>query len=161
MTILEMIKGIPNVVQLIDHWDVYYEEKPDCTVRICSQYDMNHQDNLMFCNRFHHHILLPPCGQPLSKFSSRQELLTGFHAFVVERVLHRDLSPNNFVIHNGISYFIDFDYTLILVQGTTSTYSHGTGTMPYISIHILPAMLDLALLDIGANIPGQDAIRTL
>ncbi|KAG0709718.1 hypothetical protein DFH29DRAFT_1064956 [Suillus ampliporus] len=163
-TILEMVKGIPNVVQLIDHWDVHYEEKPDCTARIRSQYDTNHRDDLMFCNRFHCRTLLSPCGRPLSKFSSRWELLTAFRAFVVahhrmieNHVLHGDLSPNNFVIHNGISYFIDFDHASILAEGMTSTYSHDAGTMPYISIHILYAMLDLALPDTGANIPGQDA----
>ncbi|KAG1725084.1 uncharacterized protein EDB91DRAFT_1254944 [Suillus paluster] len=162
-TILEMVKGIPNVVQLIDHWDVYYEGEPDCTARIRSQYDTNHRDDLAFCNRFHRRILLSPCGQPLSKFSSRQELLTAFHAFVVahhamirNRVLHGDLSPNNFVIHNGIGYFIDFDHALILAEGTTSAYSHGTGTMPYISIRILQAMLDLLVpLEVNVNIPND------
>ncbi|KAG0700785.1 hypothetical protein DFH29DRAFT_1054037 [Suillus ampliporus] len=115
-TILEMVKGIPNVVQLIDHWDVCYEGEPDCMARIRT------------------------------------------HQMMIEkRVLHRDLSPNNFVIHNGIGYFIDFDHASILAEGMTSTYSHGTGTMPYISIHILQAMLDLVPLEANANIPDQDA----
>ncbi|KAG1905436.1 uncharacterized protein F5891DRAFT_1183383 [Suillus fuscotomentosus] len=163
-TILEMVKGIPNVVKLIDHWDVYYEGEPDCTACICSQYDMDHQDDLMFRDRFHCCILLSPCGEPLSKFSSRRELLTAFHAFVVahhmmieKQVLHGDLSPNNFVVHDGIGYFIDFDHALILAEGMTSTYLHGTGTMPYISIRILQAMLDLAPLEVGASISDQDA----
>ncbi|KAG0691624.1 hypothetical protein DFH29DRAFT_1010601 [Suillus ampliporus] len=163
-TILEMVKGIPNVIQFMDHWDVCYEGEPDCTAHIRSQYDTDHWDNLTFCNRFHRRILLFPCGQPLSKFSSRRELLTAFHAFVVahqmmieKRVLHGDLSPNNFVIHNGIGYFINFDHASILVEGTTSTYSHGTGTMLYISIRILQAMLDLVLPEANANIPDQDA----
>ncbi|KAG1809587.1 uncharacterized protein BJ212DRAFT_1302439 [Suillus subaureus] len=124
---------------------------------------MGHQDDLMFCNRFHCYILLSPCGQPLSKFSSRRELLTAFHAFVVthqmmieRRVFHGDLSPNNFVVHDSIGSFIDFDHALILVEGMTSTYSHGTGTMPYISICILQAMLDLAPSEVNTNIPGQD-----
>ncbi|KAG1894105.1 uncharacterized protein F5891DRAFT_1195664 [Suillus fuscotomentosus] len=76
---------------------------------------------------------------------------------IEKRVLHGDLSPNNFVVYDGIGYFIDFDHTSILAEGTTSTYSHGTGTMPYISIRILQAMLDLAPLEVDANIPGQDA----
>ncbi|KAG2150752.1 uncharacterized protein EDB93DRAFT_1249762 [Suillus bovinus] len=162
-TILEMVKGIPNIVELVDHWDVYYKGEPDCTACIRSQYDMGHRDDLMFRNRFHLHILLSPCREPLSKFSSRQELLTAFHAFVVahhmmikKRVLHGDLSPNNFIVHDGIGYFIDFNHASILAEGMTGTYLHGTGTMPYISIHILQAMLDLAPLGDGANIPGQD-----
>lgn len=102
-------------------------------------------------------------------------LLFSAHYMMIEkRVLHGDLSPNNFVVHEGIGYFIDFDHASILEEGKTSTYSHGTvsfgihfsyslfisffqGTMPYISIRILQAMLDLAPLEVGANIPGQDA----
>ncbi|KAG1895713.1 uncharacterized protein F5891DRAFT_1193884 [Suillus fuscotomentosus] len=76
---------------------------------------------------------------------------------IEKRVLHRDLSPNNFVVHDGIGYFIGFDHASILAEGITSTYSHGTRTMPYISIRILLAMLDLAPLEVGASIPGQDA----
>jgi hypothetical protein len=82
-TILEMLKGIPNVVQLVDHWDVLYKGQPDCTGCIRSQYDLHHWEDFAFCNRFHRHLLLPPCGQPLTKFSSRWELLTAFHVFVV------------------------------------------------------------------------------
>ncbi|KAG1894104.1 uncharacterized protein F5891DRAFT_1195663 [Suillus fuscotomentosus] len=70
-TILQMVKGIPNVVELVDHWDVYYKGEPDCTACIRSQYNMGHRDDLMFRNRFHRRILLSPCGEPLSKFSSR------------------------------------------------------------------------------------------
>ncbi|KAG1753259.1 hypothetical protein EDB19DRAFT_818472 [Suillus lakei] len=160
-TILEMVKGIPNVVQLIDHWDVYYGEEPDCTLHIRSQYDTNHRADLAFCNRFHCRILLSPCGEP---FSSRTELLTAFHAFVAahnamikNRVLHGDLSPNTFIIHNSIGYFIDVDHASILAEGTTSTYSLGTWTMPYISIRILDAMLNLATPEVHANISGRDA----
>ncbi|KAG2101098.1 uncharacterized protein F5147DRAFT_776825 [Suillus discolor] len=162
-TILEMIKGIPNVVQLVDHWDVYYDGEPDCTACIHSQYHPHNRDDLLFCNRFHRRILLSPCRQPLSKFSSRRELLTAFHAFVVahrmmieNRVLHGDLSPNNFIIHEGIGYFIDFDHASILVEGTSSTYSHGTGTMPYILIHILQAMLDLVPHGVNTDVTDQD-----
>ncbi|KAG1813636.1 uncharacterized protein BJ212DRAFT_1301016 [Suillus subaureus] len=115
-TILEMVKGIPNVVQLGDHWDV----------------------------------------QLLSKFSSRQELLTTFCAFVVAHCMIIKI-PNNFVIHNGIGYFINFDHASILVEGRSSTYSHGTGTMPYILIHILQAMLDSVLHGVNTNVTDQDA----
>jgi hypothetical protein len=41
-TILEMLKGIPNVIQLVDHWDVLYKGQPDCTECIHSQYDLHH-----------------------------------------------------------------------------------------------------------------------
>jgi hypothetical protein len=45
---------------------------------------------------------------------------------IERRVLHGDLSPNNFIIHNGIGYFINFDHTAVLAVNTTSTYSPGT-----------------------------------
>ncbi|KAG1843847.1 hypothetical protein C8R48DRAFT_678596 [Suillus tomentosus] len=95
----------------------------------------------------HRRLLLTPCGDPLWDFSSRKELICAFHDFVVvheamirQRVLHRDLSPNNFVIHEGIGYFIDFNHTSIIKEGETFTVSFGTGTVPYISMHILKKM---------------------
>jgi hypothetical protein len=45
---------------------------------------------------------------------------------IEKRVLHGDLSPNNFVIHQGTGYFIDFDHAAILAINSTSTYSPGT-----------------------------------
>ncbi|KAG1891286.1 hypothetical protein F4604DRAFT_1673178 [Suillus subluteus] len=111
-TILRMLKGVPNVVELIDNWDVYYEGQPDCTALICKEHDQDQRDDTTFCNRF-----------------------------------HRDLSPNNFVIYKGIGYFIDFDHAAILAVNTTSTYSPGTGTMPYISIWILQSMMNMTFLD--------------
>jgi hypothetical protein len=51
---------------------------------------------------------------------------------IERRVLYRHLSPNNFIVHKGISYFIDFDHTSILAEGKTSTYLHdrvGFGTL--------------------------------
>ncbi|KAG1857637.1 hypothetical protein C8R48DRAFT_674621 [Suillus tomentosus] len=52
-------------------------------------------------------------------------------------VLHGDLSPNNFVIHDGQGYFIDFDHAGIIAEGTNSFPSEGTGTRPYMSIRLL------------------------
>ncbi|KAG2365995.1 hypothetical protein BDR07DRAFT_1373941 [Suillus spraguei] len=100
-----------------------------------------------FCNRYHQHLLLTLCGDPLWNFSSRKELICTFRDFVVahkamiqQRVLHRDLSPNNFVISRGISYFIDFDHVSIIKEGETFTVLFGTGTVPYISMCILKKM---------------------
>ncbi|KAG1831474.1 hypothetical protein EV424DRAFT_1571443 [Suillus variegatus] len=90
-----------------------------------------------------------------------------FHQFVIahcamieRRVLYGDLSPNNFVIHKGTGYFIDFDHAAILAVNMTSTYSPGTGTMPYISIRILQSMMNMTFLDTNTNLgninPGED-----
>jgi hypothetical protein len=90
---------------------------------------------------------------------------------IENRVLHGDLSPNNFIVHKGIGYFIDFDHASILAEGKTSTYSHGTvsigilssysplisffqGTMPYISLRILHAMTKLD--DASIHTPDQN-----
>ncbi|KAG2046969.1 hypothetical protein BDR06DRAFT_977088 [Suillus hirtellus] len=111
--VLKRVKGIPNVVQLIDHWDVLFNGEPDCT--------------------YHRHLLLTPCGDPLWDFSSRKELICAFCDFVVaheamiqQQILHRDLSPNNFVIHEDIGYFINFDHTSIIKEGETFTVSFST-----------------------------------
>ncbi|KAG2051088.1 hypothetical protein BDR06DRAFT_1010639 [Suillus hirtellus] len=75
---------------------------------------------------------------------------------IERRVLHGDLSPNNFVIHNGIGYFIDFDHAAVLAVNTTSTYSPGTGTMPYISIQILQSMRKMIDTNLDTNHPSRD-----
>ncbi|KAG2099254.1 uncharacterized protein F5147DRAFT_814342 [Suillus discolor] len=162
-TVLRMVKGIPNIVELIDDWDVYYEGQPDCTARIREIYDQDQRDDTAFCNRFHRRLLLSPCGEPLSQFSSRTELIVAFRHFVIahqamieRRVLHGDLSPNNFVMHDGIGYFIDLDHTTVLAVNTTSTYSPGTGTMPYISIWILQSMMKMIDPNVDNNDPSKD-----
>ncbi|KAG1850359.1 hypothetical protein DFJ58DRAFT_842435 [Suillus subalutaceus] len=101
-TILEMVKGIPNIVKLIDHWDAYYKGEPDCTVLIHSQYDMGHQDDLI--------------------------------------CLSHDDWEASFAMGTSVPIILLFMM----------------GTMPYISIYILQAMLDLAPPEVDADIPGQD-----
>ncbi|KAG2353571.1 hypothetical protein BDR07DRAFT_1383031 [Suillus spraguei] len=117
------------------HWDVQFNGEPDCTACIQDGYGALLGDMLdkRFCNRYHQHLLLTLCGDPLWNFSSRKELICAFHDFVVahkamiqQRVLHRDLSPNNFVISRGISYYIDFDYVSIIKEGETFTVLFGT-----------------------------------
>ncbi|KAG2127313.1 uncharacterized protein EDB93DRAFT_1257066 [Suillus bovinus] len=49
-TVLRMLKGVPNIVELIDDWDVYYEGQPDCMVCIHEKYDQDQQDDTAFCN---------------------------------------------------------------------------------------------------------------
>ncbi|KAG0705577.1 hypothetical protein DFH29DRAFT_996658 [Suillus ampliporus] len=123
--VLERVKGIPNVVQLIDHWDVLFSGEPDCTARIRDRYGILPEDrpDKKFINRYHQRLLLTPCGDPLWDFSSRKELLCAFCDFVV-----------------SIGYFIDFDHVSIMKEGETFTISFGTGTVPYISMRILKTM---------------------
>lgn len=45
---------------------------------------------------------------------------------IERRVLHGDLSPNDFILHDGIGYFIDLDHAAVLAVNTTSMYSPGT-----------------------------------
>jgi hypothetical protein len=82
-TVLRMLKGVPNIIELIDDWDVYYEGQPDCTARIREKYGQDQQDDTAFCNRFHRRLLLSPCVVPLSQFSSRTELIVAFRHFVI------------------------------------------------------------------------------
>ncbi|KAG2050012.1 hypothetical protein BDR06DRAFT_1011629 [Suillus hirtellus] len=83
--VLERVKGIPNVVQLIDHWDVLFDGEPDCIARIRDGYGILPEDrpDKRFINRYHRHLLLTPCGDPLWHFSSRKELICAFRDFVV------------------------------------------------------------------------------
>ncbi|KAG1766503.1 hypothetical protein EV702DRAFT_1050671 [Suillus placidus] len=61
------------------------------------------------------------------------------NAMVKRNILHGDLSPNNSIIFDGRGYYIDFDHTQIIKEGSTSARSRGTGTVPYMSIHLLYA----------------------
>ncbi|KAG1786630.1 uncharacterized protein HD556DRAFT_1313382 [Suillus plorans] len=105
--VLEHVKGIPNVIQLVDHWDVMYDGEPDCTAQICNYYQQ---------------FDLEDRGDP------RKELICAFHNFVIAHrlmveceILHGDLSPNNFIIYKSIGYFIDFDHTRFIEKGKAST----------------------------------------
>ncbi|OJA20645.1 hypothetical protein AZE42_11155 [Rhizopogon vesiculosus] len=147
--VLKKVKGIPNVVELMDHWDVKFGDQDDCTSLIRQQYDIPLKDrgDDSFCNRYHWRLVMKPCGVPLSHFRSRKELICAFCDFVIAhdamtkvQVLHGDLSPNNFILCQGTSYFIDFDHATILKEGSMSPISFGTGTMPYISLRILRTM---------------------
>ncbi|KAG2082121.1 uncharacterized protein F5147DRAFT_783413 [Suillus discolor] len=150
VAILKRVHGIPNVIQLVDDWDVMYDGEPDCTAQICDRYqqfDLDDKDDHRFCNRFHRWLVMTPCGEPLSHFSSRKELICAFRDFVVAHrlmvecgILHGDLSPNNFIIYEGNSYFINFDHAGFIEEGKTSTISFGTGTIPYTSMRVLKKM---------------------
>ncbi|KAG0693545.1 hypothetical protein DFH29DRAFT_1007201 [Suillus ampliporus] len=139
--VLELVWGIHNVVTLVATWDVEYEGESDSTLRICQCHGKTSPG---FRCKYHRHMLLTPCGEPLSTYSTKRELLSAFRDFVVahkemvtKNVLHGDLSPNNLIIHEGQGYFIDFNHAQIIAQGNTSVCSHGTGTIPYVSICLL------------------------
>jgi hypothetical protein len=83
--VLKKVKGIPNVVDLVDHWDVKYGDQDDCTDLIRRQYGISPEDrgDKKFCNRYHRRLVMKPCGEPLSRFKSRKELICAFRDFVV------------------------------------------------------------------------------
>ncbi|KAG2114937.1 kinase-like domain-containing protein [Suillus cothurnatus] len=146
--VLEIVRGIPNVVTLIAAWDVEYEGESDSTLRIRNRHG---KFSPGFRCKYHRRMLLTPCGEPLSTFSSKRELISAFRDFVVahkamigRNVLHGDLSPNNLIIHEGRGFFIDFDHAQIIAQGSTSVRSNGTGTVPYMSIRLLYAITAIA-----------------
>ncbi|KAG1842745.1 hypothetical protein DFJ58DRAFT_731904 [Suillus subalutaceus] len=83
------------------------------------------------------HMCIPSCK------GTHTDLAVGaiaHEAMIKQQVLHGDLSPNNFIIHECIGYFIDFDHMSIIKEGETFTVSFGTGTIPYLSMCILKKM---------------------
>ncbi|KAG1846725.1 hypothetical protein F4604DRAFT_1936223 [Suillus subluteus] len=121
--VLRMVAGIPNVVRLVDEWDVLYDGVPDCTDRIRASHGMHSPG---FIRRFHRRLLLSPYGELLLTYSSRTELLKSFHDIVIahgsmfnRHVLHGDLSPNNFILCDGQVYFIDFDHARITTHSNS------------------------------------------
>jgi hypothetical protein len=78
--VLEIVRGIPNVVTLIAAWDVEYEGESDSTLRIRNRHG---KFSPGFRCKYHRRMLLTPCGEPLSTFSSKRELISAFRDFVV------------------------------------------------------------------------------
>lgn len=147
--ILEIVRGIPNVVTLVAAWDVEYEGESDSTLRIRKRHGGKFSPG--FRCKYHRRMLLTPCGEPLSAFSTKRELISAFRDFVVahkamigRNVLHGDLSPNNLIIHEGRGFFVDFDHAHIIAQGSTSVHSNGSGTVPYMSICLHRAIIAIA-----------------
>jgi len=60
------------------------------------------------------------------KVESNILLLAHSDAMTKVQVLHGDLSANNFILHEGTGYLIDFDHAAILEEGSTSISSFGT-----------------------------------
>lgn len=83
--VLNRVKGIPNVVALVDHWDVKYRGQDDCTDLIRRRYGMSPKErgDENFCNRYHRRLIMKPCGEPLSQFATRKELICAFRDFVI------------------------------------------------------------------------------
>ena len=78
VTLLRMVAGIPNVVQLVKYWDVVFDGQPDSTSRIRA-----HCTSFKFENKFHRRMLLTPCGLPLKSFKSVTELVEVFRHLVL------------------------------------------------------------------------------
>ncbi|KAG1722406.1 uncharacterized protein EDB91DRAFT_1273798 [Suillus paluster] len=154
---LRAVDGVPNVVQLVKYWDIEYDGHIDSTSNICDHVRDHLPDSPIFTNKIHRCMLLTPCGLPLTNFKSVPELVNVFLDLVVAhktmmmewRVLHGDLSPNNLIIYRGKGYFIDFDHAKFIQLNNKAKDSRGTGTIPYISCHLLKLM---------GGIPTPDSI---
>ncbi|KAG2028718.1 kinase-like domain-containing protein [Suillus americanus] len=149
VTFLEAVRGIPNVVQLVKHWDVKFNGEIDSTSKIRAHIRDHLPKSCTYVNKIHRRMLLTPCGLPLTTFKSVPELLNVFQDVVVahetmvsnRKVLHGDLSPNNLIIHEGKGYFIDFDHAKFLTNNK-ALESRGTGTIPYMSCRLLKLIGD-------------------
>ncbi|KAG0697849.1 hypothetical protein DFH29DRAFT_1003401 [Suillus ampliporus] len=150
VTLLQAVDGIPNVVSLKKYWDVQYAGQSDCTSRIHEHIHEYLPEAPIYSNKVHRRMLLTPCGLPLMTFKSLPELVNVFRDLIVAHeamvtqwnVLHGDLSPNNIIIHDRKGYFIDFDHAKFL-KNNAAVDSRGTGTVPYISCHLLKLMGDI------------------
>ncbi|KAG1789414.1 uncharacterized protein HD556DRAFT_1311375 [Suillus plorans] len=165
VTVLRMVEGIPNVVRLVADWDVLYDGEPDCTHRIRASHGMHTSG---FICRFYRRLLLTPCGEPLLSYSSKSELLRSFYDFarahdlmLGRHILHGDLSPNNFIIHDGQGYYIDFDHAGIITQGSKHIRSQGTGTKPYMLIRLLRGDVDNQKKEVMIEHTASDDMESL
>ncbi|KAG1784521.1 uncharacterized protein HD556DRAFT_1451679 [Suillus plorans] len=132
VTLLQAVDGIPNVVSLKKYWDVQYAGQSDCTARIREHISEYLPEAPIYSNKS-----LP---ELVSVF---RDLIVAHEAMVTQRnILHGDLSPNNIIIHDGKGYFIDFDHAKFL-KNNAAVDSCGTGTVPYISCHLLKLIGDV------------------
>jgi hypothetical protein len=69
--LLKMVEGVPNVVQLVKHWNVEYHGARDSTWTIRSHLP----DPLVHSTKTHLRMLLTPCGLPLTSIKSVPELV--------------------------------------------------------------------------------------
>lgn len=87
VTLLQAVKGIPNVVTLVKYWDVQYARQTDCTLRIHEHVRKLLPAAPIYSNKVHHCMLLTPCGLPLMDFKSVTELVNVFRDLVVGKFL--------------------------------------------------------------------------
>ncbi|KAG1768592.1 hypothetical protein EV702DRAFT_1203220 [Suillus placidus] len=147
--LLRAVDGIPNVVTLKKYWDVQYTGQSDCTLTI------------------HEHIREYLPEAPIYSNKSLPELVNVFQDLVVaheamvtqRNILHGDLSPNNIIIYDRKGYFIDFDHAKFLTNRKVVD-SRGTGTVPYISYHLLKLMGDNPHLSV-INHRASDDLESL
>ncbi|KAG2338228.1 hypothetical protein BDR05DRAFT_1004371 [Suillus weaverae] len=155
-SLLNAVKDVPNIIQLVRCWDVQYDRHTNCTLNIRDHVCDHLPASPIFINKVHHRMLLTPCGLPLTTFKSLPEILNVFLDLVIahktmvgdRKVLHGDLSPNNLITHEGKGYFIDFDHAKFIVEKQKAKDSRGTGTIPYISCRLLRLMGGVPSLDL-------------
>ncbi|KAI6004882.1 hypothetical protein EDD15DRAFT_2107761, partial [Pisolithus albus] len=77
---MDLVKGIPSVPTLIDHWEVeIFPSVVDTTSRYRSEKSLP----FMKGKRTHVRAVMSPCGRPLTKFRSKRELVTGIRDILV------------------------------------------------------------------------------
>ncbi|KAG0693051.1 hypothetical protein DFH29DRAFT_1007702 [Suillus ampliporus] len=100
---------ILNVVKLVDEWDILYDGVPA-------------------------HIAFEPL---MLSIVAALSLLLKAQVMLECHIIHGDLSPNNFIIHDGQGYFTDFDNARITHDASSNIKLQGTGTGSYMLIHLL------------------------
>jgi hypothetical protein len=69
------------------YWDVQYAGQTDCTERIHKHISENLPEALIYSNKVHCHMLLTPCGLPLTTFKSLPELVNIFRDLIIGEFL--------------------------------------------------------------------------
>ncbi|KAA8894390.1 hypothetical protein FN846DRAFT_922999 [Sphaerosporella brunnea] len=100
-----------------------------------------------FCNRVHTRLLSGPVGRPLLHFGTYTNLLVSIkqaieahrHMYTQHRVLHRDVSKNNILLHPSGpgGFLIDFDLAIFAERSRVTGASHRTGTFDFMARDVL------------------------
>ncbi|KAH7903461.1 hypothetical protein BJ138DRAFT_1120362 [Hygrophoropsis aurantiaca] len=107
-TILDLLKGLDGVPELVDAWNVQFEGEDDTTFRnrpLSQSFNFSLWPNLV-C-RMHRRMVMRPLAYPITTFRSQIEFLSAFcgivrvhKSLVARKILHCDISPNNMMLRD-------------------------------------------------------------
>ncbi|KAG1883166.1 hypothetical protein F4604DRAFT_1921073 [Suillus subluteus] len=151
---LEAMRSIPGVPELVDYWMVErLDGKADKTKNYCHPHVA---DVASILGTYHTHIclIMKPRARPLTEFRTLREFVKALRDIVIIQcaavlecnVLHRDCSLYNAMIVDELGdsrgLLIDWEFAEFISENDEYTIG-GTGMIPFMSCRLLAQVVDL------------------